>query len=180
MAVANRINPTVLLDNIQIARSFQWYQMIEMVEERVPAWVDANPKDIPGLIMVVGITTDFEEMVTNHTDDPRTKEQQKTGVNLKPFQDLKRALGAFQTMTKFFPYIVFLTTMHTRSESKLAGGNYFRHYCNVVARVIPSERYCMYCVDQHPFLPAKSVKVWDRKRTPSKEELSTKTLDFFL
>ena len=181
MAVSHLISPSVLLDNIQVVRAFQWYQMIELVEERVPEWIDGNPSAVPGMILVVGITTDFEEMVVNHTDDPRTKDQQKMGVNLKPFRDLKRALGAFSKVTQFSPYIVFLTTLHSKSQMKLAGGNYFRHYCNVIGRIIPAERYCMYHVDQHPFLPAKSVRVWDRQvRAPTLGERTTKSLDFFM
>ena len=122
-------------------------QMIELVEERVPEWIGGNPTEIPGMILVVGITNDFEEMVVNHTDDHRSKDQQKTGVNLKPFQDLKRALGSFSKGTKFSPYIVFLTTLHSKSQVKLAGGQYFSHFCNVIARVNPFARYCMYYLD---------------------------------
>jgi hypothetical protein len=155
--------------------------MMELVEERVPEWITGNPNDVPGMILVVGITNDFEEMVVNHTDDLRTKDQQKTGVNLKPFQDLKRALWPFSKVTQFSPYLVFLTTLHSKNQLKLAGGYYFRHFCNVVARVIPSERYCMYQLDQHPFLPAKSIRVWDRQvRAPTLAERKTKNLDFFM
>ena len=117
MAVANRIPPTLLLDNIQIARSFKWYQMLDLVEERAPAWIEGNPTEIPGMILVVGITSDFEETVSSGTDDfTPLNERGDHHINLKPFQDLKRALGKFSVVLQHSPYIGFLTPLHSKSS----------------------------------------------------------------
>ncbi len=180
MAVKHRIHPTSLLDLIQVARAFQYNQMIELVEEKLGEWIEQN--ESPGMIVIAGLNVDFEEMITkDYLKFDIRKNPNKGELNLRPFDKLTRALGSFSKAIKSRPYIVLYLAPHSHSLRKAAGGTFLHHYCNIITQVEPMERKWEYSLHQHPFLPERSFPIWTRPPVTNLRELSkTKILDNFL
>lgn len=186
LALSHRIHPNALLDLVQVARAFQYNQIIELVEERLPMWVKQNER--PGMIIVAGLNNEFENMIDIDYSRTSFQKKEKPALNLKPFKKLTQALGQFNNAIQSRPYIVFLLTPHSKSNTKAAGGTFLHHYCNILAHIIPNELNWIYSLDQHPFIPEQSIQlpiVNNSKRRKHKEKQkkfqnSTKTLDRYL
>ena len=149
-AVSLNLSPRTVLENILIARAFNWDQMVELLEHRLSKLEHVK------VVMVSGITTLFQS------------------YEKQTFEDLLRAIdGIKKILERTNPLIILTAPLNEYSLFRPKGGKILSHFGNVLVLINDDERYVEYILVQHPFLPENRLLKW-KPREP-KRKLSNPT-----
>ena len=78
----------------------------------------------------------------------------------KVWKDLKKAFGGInRARQRNDPAVVLTCSRHPKSSLKPLGGKQLTHYANVIVNVQITERKIRLVLQQHPFLPARTLEV---------------------
>ena len=169
-AASQGISPQQALTTIKVARAFNWGNMVEIVGEKFEQ-ATSTPIDT---ILVSGFTKFFED--ESHTQGSATATPH---LRQKAFEQLNTMCAGFKRMqARDNTRIVLSTIGHTKSNYRPAGGNILTHFANVIVRMMPTYTGFRYHLDQHPFLPVKSISV--NLQEPKVAQVKNTTLDQFL
>jgi hypothetical protein len=158
--------PEELLKRVEVARCFNWNQVVEVVSEKVPL-------QKPDTLIVSGYTSMFE-------------------YSEKSFADLQLINGGIKAIMKYNPVVVLGTSMHMNSELVPMGGKVMTQFGGILISMVEQDRYYELTLQKHPLFPKKSDRVWKEStaltakslsRTHSKDKLlksKHNTLDSFL
>lgn len=146
-AVSQNLSPTIVLENIIIARAFTWDQMVELLENKLSQLSDVK------VVLVSGITTLFQNF------------------EKETFEDLLRAIaGIKRILSKTNPLIILTAPLNEFSQFRPKGGKILAHFGNVLVLIKDEERFTDYQLIQHPYLGEKRMVKW--KPRPSKKDPS--------
>jgi hypothetical protein len=127
-------HPEELLKRVDVARCFNWNQVVEVVSEKVPL-------QKPTTLIVSGYTSMFE-------------------YSEKSFGDLQLMNGGIKAIMKYNPVVVLGTGMHMNSQSVPMGGKMLTQFAGILISFVEHERYYEVTLQKHPSLPTNSVRVW--------------------
>jgi RecA/RadA recombinase len=167
LSISFQLNPTVVLDQIVVARAFTWNQIVEILEEKIPRLGDVQ------LILVAGLTEMFEEATQDvsqikrrpanniTTADQSAAPSDTFALNPRVFQDMHRMiLGLKEQMKRSHPIIILTGPFHSKSLNRPAGGQLLAHFAHVIVGIHDHPRFIRYTLDQHPFLSYRESKYW--------------------
>ncbi len=119
-AILHRLNPSLILDRIQVARAFDWQNMVELVSERLKK-LDAR------LYIITGLTVHFNPAVQNS------------------YRELLKIVGAFKSVLLARNAIGVVTTRQDpHSFFKPMGGKILSHFATVMVQVIVRSKFTEY------------------------------------
>jgi RecA/RadA recombinase len=164
LALSKNLSPQHILQNIYIARAFQWTQMVELMEEKLVQMQDVR------LVLISGLTAMFEPL-----SDRKGKEGT---LNQRSFDQLKGAIQGMKTaMKKSNAAVVITVPKHPNSIHKPFGGKIISHFGCVIVEIFEQERRTDYFLAQHPFMGPKKVTKWNRITDQIQEKYSKWYLD---
>lgn len=164
LALSKNLSPQHILQKIYIARAFQWTQMVEIVEEKLPQMKDVR------LVLISGLTSMF-----NPENDRKGKEGT---LNQRSFDELKAAIQGIKTAVKQSNPIVVITVPRApNSIHKGFGGKILSHFGCVIVEIFDQERKTDFFLAQHPFMGTKKVTKWNRITDQIQEKYTKWYLD---
>ncbi len=164
LALSKNLSPQHILQNIYIARAFQWTQMVELIEEKLVQMNDVR------LVLISGLTSMFE---------PINNRKGKEGtLNQRSFDELKGAIQGIKTAIKQSnPTVVITVPRSPNSIHKGFGGKILSHFGCVIVEIFEQERRTDFFLAQHPFIGPKKVTKWNRISDQVQERYSKWYLD---
>ena len=180
MAISNGLSPEFVLQQILVARAFNWNQMVELMEEKLML----HTEERIDLILVAGLTSMFEENLSQNSSSSESH-----SLNAKMYRDLNRIFSGLKRITQHSSPIIVLTgPRHSKSNYRPAGGKILSHFSNIIIGLREHPRFIEYSLDQHPFYPYKVQRFWKiveiiKERLKSSKgglQSQTTTLDSFL
>lgn len=164
LALSKSLSPQQILQKIYIARAFQWTQMVELVEEKLPQMKDVQ------LVLISGLTSMFQPV-----NDRKGKEGT---LNQRSFDELKAAIHGIKTAVKQSnPIVVITVPKHEHSIHKPFGGKILSHFGCVTVEIFEEERRTDFFLAQHPFMGPKKVTKWNRITDQIQEKYAKWYLD---
>jgi hypothetical protein len=164
LALSKNLSPQHVIQNIYIARAFQWTQMVELIEEKLTEIQDIR------LVLISGLTSMFEPV-----NDRKGKEGTLTQHS---FDELKAAIQGIKTAVKQSNPIVVITVPRApNSIHKGFGGKILSHFGCVIVEIFDQERRTDYFLAQHPFIGQKRVTKWNRITDQVQEKYTKWYLD---
>ncbi|MHA1147224.1 MAG: hypothetical protein ACTSR8_03170 [Promethearchaeota archaeon] len=152
-AVSQNLSPSIVLENIIIARAFTWDQMVELLEHRL------SKLDHVRVVLISGITSLFQ----THKK--------------KIFEDLLKAINGIKKMLeKTKPLIVITTPLNEFSQFRPKGGKILSHFGSVLVKINDDDRYVEYTLVQHPYLGEKRLLKWKPRGSKRKISNSSKNM----
>ncbi|MCP4764104.1 MAG: hypothetical protein GY870_20190 [archaeon] len=146
MALSKNMSPREILSGIYVARAFNWSQIVELAEIKL-----TNLKGV-GLVIISGLTQMFESGAENNQN-----------LNQNAFNDLKSAInGIKKAISVNEPIVLISAPKHKQSLHKPVGGKIMTHFGCVIVEILEGERYIDYLLAQHPFMPQKQIRKWNR------------------
>jgi RecA/RadA recombinase len=174
LAQSMNMNPREILNNIYVARAFNWSQMVEIAEIKLTKMQGV------GLILIDGLTSMFEDergLQSTEQNTRKIKEDSmksimspaeysefppKPTMNLKAYEDLKSAINGIKKAIAINEPIVIITApKHPQSLHKPVGGTILTHFGCVIVEILQTDRFTEYILAQHPFMPQKRVVRWN-------------------
>ena len=155
--------PEELLKRVEVARCFNWNQVVEVLSEKIPL-------QKPFTLIVSGYTSMFE-------------------FSEKAFADLQLMNGGIKSIMKYNPVVVLGTSMHFNSELVPMGGKVLTQFGGILISMVERDRFYELTLQKHPSFPTKSVRFWKESATSSVKSKYSKdkalkskhhTLDSFL
>ena len=148
-AVSRNLSPRKVLENIIVARAFQWDQMVELLENRLSKLEHVK------VVLISGITSLFQSHEKQY------------------FEDLLRAIGGIKKiLEKTRPLIVITAPLNEYSSFRPKGGKILSHFGSVLIMINNEERYTEYSLIQHPYLPENRLLKW-KPRIPKRTLANT-------
>ena len=152
-AVSQNLSPTVVLENIIIARAFTWDQMVELLEHKL------SKLDHVRVVLISGITNLFQS------------------YEKKIFEDLLKAInGIKKILEKTKPLIVITAPLNEYSQFRPKGGKILSHFGNVHVMINDDDRYVEYVLVQHPYLGENRLLKWKPRESKRKIKNPSKNM----
>lgn len=161
LATTLRLNPSRVLDNILLARAFNWDQMIANLARKLDVLAERHP-DV-AVLVVSGLTTMMADPPERGT-----------------FHDLHRAIAGIKRLqARCHPLVILGTRLHPASRFRALGGKILAHFASVHVQLRVTPRRVEYVLAQHPSRAARRLGEW-LPRPPKIKPTQATTLDHFL
>lgn len=156
LAATLRLDPGRVLDNILLARAFNWDQIIENLAAQLDEVASVQ------VLVVAGLTTMIPKTLDRDT-----------------FRDLHRAIAGIKRLIKRCePVVIISTRCHPNSNFRPLGGKILSHFASVLVHIQVADRRVEYTLLQHPARPPSRLVEW-LPAPPKVRATQETTLDYF-